>query len=258
MQQTSILTAYHPEPTLPAFVLMGYALTSYAIGVAGLGVLILAMGGLLPLGHFFSDSLRVTNSVISAVTINFLLTLLFGVQHSVMARPFFKRALAKLLPASLERATYVAASGIVTLVVVLCWQPIEGVLWATEGAASYVLWIGYAFGWTYLLASTFAINHWDLFGLRQAWLAATRQEYTTPVFSEKYMYAFSRHPIMAGVLIGMWSVPVLGGSQFVLALMLTGYMAVGLMFEERDLVKNLGQQYLDYKKRVGLFFTLKR
>ena len=118
-----------------------------------------------------------------------------------------------------------------------------------------VMWVGFAFGWSYLLAASFAINHFDLFGLRQVWLEAMNRPYEAPEFKQNWMYRFSRHPIMLGALIGMWCVPDMTASKFLLTLLMTIYVFIGVGFEERDLIRAWGNTYKDYKKRVGMFVT---
>jgi methanethiol S-methyltransferase len=236
-----------------SFTLISYSLISYLIGVAGLGLLILDTAGLLPLGLF-----HLSDSPFVAAVINVGLLLLFGVQHSVMARASFKKRLHRILPAALERSTYVWTSGVALGAAVLLWQPLDGVIWHVSGLLRWLLLGGVAFGWGYLFAATFAINHWDLFGLRQSWLAARGQEYRNVPFKEHWMYRYSRHPIMLGALIGIWSTPTMTATQFFLSGGLTLYIAIGVYFEERDLIRQWGQNYLDYKRRVGALFSIHR
>ncbi len=233
--------------------LLTYSLLSYLVGVAGLGLLILATVGWVPLGMF-----HVADSPSAAAVLDGGLLLLFGVQHSVMARASFKKRLHRILPAPLERSTFVWTSGVVLGAAVLCWQTTAGVIWRTEGFASRILSCGGVLGWIYLLAATFAINHWDLFGLRQGWLAARGQQYRNVAFKERWMYRYSRHPIMLGALIGLWSIPTMTAAQCFLSGGLTLYIVIGLYFEERDLIRQWGQSYLDYKRRVGALISWPR
>lgn len=228
-----------------------YSTCCYALGVAGLASFILAMAGLLPLGLF-----AVSESIWLASLINIVLLLLFGLQHSVMARKSFKQKFNALFPQAVERSTFVLASGLVLALTVVAWQPLPGEVWHSSGTLNILLWAGFAFGWVYLLAATFAINHFDLFGLRQAWLAAIGKPYTQVAFKEHWMYRYSRHPIMLGVIIGTWCVPHMTASMLMLAVGMTLYIAVGVYFEERDLIKQWGQRYLDYRQQVGALITL--
>jgi len=230
--------------------LLVYGLTSYTVGVAGLSAIVLLMAGLIPAGLF-----QVTGNNTLAVIINVALVCLFGLQHSLMARPWFKAFFHNLFGQAGERSTFVWSSGVVALILVAGWQSVDGIIWqATSTVLVALLWVGFAVGWVYLLAATFAINHWDLFGLRQVWLGATGRPYSAPQFKESWMYRYSRHPIMLGVLIGIWSVPDMTASKFVLTLCFTAYVFVGVWFEERDLIRHLGGTYQNYKQRVRMFF----
>lgn len=235
-----------PHSRLWSSLIWSYGISSYLVGVVGLLVLISALAGIIPLGKFASLKLGILGSMI----VNIGLCLLFGLQHSIMARPSFKRLFADWLPIALERSTFVLASGLVLTLTVLFWQPLPGVLYQSTGNMKLVLWLGFAFGWLYLLAATFAINHFDLFGLRQVWFEAKSEEYIQVPFKENWMYRYSRHPIMLGALIGLWCTPTMTYSSLSLSLGMSIYIAVGLWFEERDLIRQWGQAYLDYKKRV--------
>ncbi|AUM13843.1 methyltransferase family protein [Ketobacter alkanivorans] len=231
-----------------------YSTISYLIGFSGLMAVILSMAGIIPMASWVT----LTTHSTAAVIINGLLVCLFGLQHSIMARPFFKRAFnAWFTPAS-ERSTYVWSSGVTLMIILALWQPVEGTLWQAQSLLSQVaLWSLFALGWGYLFAATFSINHWDLFGLRQMWFAINDREYVSPEFKENWMYRYSRHPIMLGALIGMWCVPEMTASKFVLTAFLTLYVFVGVSFEEKDLIREFGQRYLEYKQRVGMFFTFR-
>ncbi|RLT94749.1 methyltransferase family protein [Ketobacter sp.] len=234
--------------------LLLYGIASYLIGCAGLVAVILAMAGILPMGSF----IVLTDNALLACVINVLLIGLFGLQHSIMARPFFKRAFANTFSAASERATFVWGSGATLLIILALWQPVSGHLWQVESLAGRtILWCLFGAGWSYLFAATFAINHWDLFGLRQIWFAVNDRAYQAPEFKENWMYRFSRHPIMLGALIGMWCVPDMSATKLVMTLSLTAYIFTGLRLEENDLVREFGEQYLEYKKRVGMFFSWK-
>lgn len=232
--------------------ILSYGVVAYIIGVAGLGLLVLGMANILPLGHI----LPITESNSISIAINTLLTMLFGMQHSVMARPSFKRKLLAKFPAAIERSTFILASGVTLAAIVCLWQPVRGHFWQVTGHSEIVVWGAFVFGWVYLLASTFAINHWDIFGLRQVWLAANNVEYTEVEFVERWMYKYSRHPMMLGVLIGLWFVPLMSSTQFMMAAAMSAYIVVGLYFEERDLIRQWGNQYSEYKKQVGSLLSL--
>lgn len=237
----------------PRVAVLSYSITAYAVGVTGLVWLILAMGGLLPYGFGPIH----TASPVAALWVNVVLVCLFGLQHSVMARRGFKEKIVKLLPQAVERATFVLASGIVMSLTVWCWQPVPGVVWSMETAtARLILWGLYLAGWSYLLASTFVTNHFDLFGLRQAYQYFRGIPYTPVKFVRKWMYSYSRHPMMLGVLVGMWAVPQMSVSHFILSLLLSGYTVIGVLFEERDLVHQFDNTYREYRRHIGTFFTV--
>lgn len=256
---TVIDTTSIPEPIINLSMgkkisLAGYGLFSYAIGFAGILAIIAAMAGVIPLGTL----LPITNNFILAIIINVALTTLFGLQHSIMARPWFKQLFHRWFGQAGERSTFIWTSGVCALIMVAGWQPLPGTIWqASSPIAKTLLWLGFVIGWKYLLAATFAINHWDLFGLRQIWFAINNKPYSEPGFKESWMYRFSRHPIMLGVLIGIWSLPTMTATQLVLSITFTAYIFIGVGFEERDLIRQFGQTYVDYKNRVGMFLTLR-
>jgi len=190
--------------------------------------------------------------VLSALAIDAGLILLFGVQHSVMARPGFKGFWSRIVPAPIERSVYVLfACG--ALIAMFCfWRPIAVELWHFESAVVRTLcWSLFGLGWLIVLASTFLINHFELFGLQQAWLnlrgrAAARPRFYTPLF-----YRFVRHPLYAGFLIAFWAAPEMTLGHFLFSLGMTIYILTAIAFEERDLVDQFGDEYRGYQKRVG-------
>lgn len=233
---------------------MVYSLLSYAVGMAGLFWLILAMGGLLPYGF---GPLH-TESTVTAVLLNGGLVALFGLQHTVMARRSFKQKILAYLPGPVERSSFVLASGLVMGLAVWCWQPLPGIVWSVENVyVKVILWTLYAAGWGYLVLSTLVTNHFELFGLRQAYLYFRGIPYTPVNFVRKWMYTYSRHPMMLGILIGMWSIPEMSVSHFTLSSLLSLYIIVGVYFEEKDLIRNFGDTYKEYKKEIGVFLTMK-
>lgn len=226
----------------------GYGILSYAIGVGGLLWIILAMGGLAPVGF----SPLHTDSIAAALSVNLALIVVFGLQHSIMARAGFKQRLKQVLPEAVERSTYVLMSGIAMAIAIYCWQPVPGTIWQVQGTLAQVtLWSAYAIGWGYLFVATFVTNHFELMGLRQVYLYFIKQPYSKLPFTNKYMYRYSRHPMMLGVLIGMWAVPTMSVSHFIMAGLFTVYIAIGVALEERDLVKQFGETYREYKKQIA-------
>lgn len=187
----------------------------------------------------------------AAVVTDVGLLLLFGVQHTVMARRGFKARLRPWLPAPFERAVYVLATDVVLLLLLLCWQPFGGEVWRVDGAFAVVLWVLYAVGWAWSIGATFAVDHLELVGLRQAgWLAGTTTARAGGLQTGG-LHALMRHPLMTGLLVTVWATPHMGGSHLLYAVGASGYIAVGLRFEERDLRRAFGPAYDEYAGRVG-------
>jgi protein-S-isoprenylcysteine O-methyltransferase Ste14 len=172
------------------------------------------------------------------------LLLLFAVQHTVMARDSFKR----FIPASVERATFVLASAAVLGLLFWQWRPIPGTLWhVTAQPWAGAIWVIYGVGWLIAISATFMIDHWDFVGLRQA---RARGASGSPVFQERWLYAWLRHPLMLGLLIAFWATPWMTVGHLLFAVGSSAYIAVGLRFEERGLRRQLGPAYDEYAARV--------
>ncbi len=187
-----------------------------------------------------------------ALLINTLLLAIFALQHSVMARPSFKRAWTKIVPVAAERSTYVLFSSVALILLFALWQPIGGVVWALPGTAAQIaMYTVYGLGWALVLASTFAIDHFDLFGLRQTWLYARGAAYEPPRFKQPALYRIVRHPLYVGWLLVMWSTPTMTIAHLFFAVVTTLYILVAIQFEERDL-SDAHPEYRDYKKRVPM------
>lgn len=192
-------------------------------------------------------------SLISALSINFALVLLFGLQHSVMARPSFKRYLTQIIPQASERSTYVLFSGLALGLICLYWQPLNGYLWQVENeTGKALLTAGYLFGWLFSLFSTFIINHFELFGLQQIYLNLVNKPEPAVTFQEKLFYRLVRHPIQLGVLIGIWLTPSMSYSHLMLSVTLSIYIFIGLWLEEKDLLAAWGTTYQEYQRRVRM------
>jgi protein-S-isoprenylcysteine O-methyltransferase Ste14 len=189
----------------------------------------------------------------SSLMVDLGLLLLFALQHSVMARPAFKRGWTRLIPEAAERSTYVIASSIALIILFAFWQPLGGVVWSvTQPTAVIVLYSLCAFGWLLVLVSTFLLNHFDLFGLRQVWLYLRGAPYTHLTFSTPGPYRLVRHPLYVGWLFAFWATPDMTLTHFVFALATSGYILAAIQLEERDLVRHLGSQYSDYRRRVPM------
>ncbi len=188
-----------------------------------------------------------------ALLINLLLLGVFAIQHSVMARPAFKRWLTRIVPAEAERSTYVLMSSLALILLFWQWQPLGGVIWNVQDPIGQaVLYSLYGFGWALLLVSTFLINHFDLFGLRQVWLQLIGKPYTTLRFVTPGPYRMVRHPLYVGWLFAFWATPTMTVTHLVFALATTAYILIAIQLEERDLVAIHGKDYTDYRQRVPM------
>ena len=232
---------------MPALIILGYAVAVYLIFLAILGYAVGFFAGVgVPKG--IDQGPRAAVPV--AAAIDLLLLLLFAVQHTVMARPWFKRRWTRIVPEPAERATFVLAASLALALLFWLWRPIGGTAWNLSGPGAAGLWAVYAAGWVVAVRSTFLISHSDLFGLRQAWLHARRVRYSPPPFTERSMYRRIRHPLMAGFLIVFWSAPTMTVGHLLFAATATGYILVGIAFEEHDLLQSLGETYAAYRARV--------
>jgi protein-S-isoprenylcysteine O-methyltransferase Ste14 len=176
---------------------------------------------------------------------------LFGLQHSVMARPAFKRWFTALVPPHLERATYVFASCPALLMVLLFWQPLPGMVWRSDDAViTLLLWALFGAGWLLLVAATWMIDHFELFGLAQAWRHWRGKPAPAGDLRMVYAYRYMRHPIYTGWLITFWATPQMSASHLLFAIGMSAYILVGMLCEERDLMAAFGDRYRDYRARV--------
>jgi len=187
-----------------------------------------------------------------ALAIDIGLIALFGLQHSVMARPGFKAWWTQFVPARLERSIYVLLSSVALFAMMAFWQPLGGVLWSVQGeAARNAIYALFALGWAILFLATFLINHFDLFGLRQVWLHLVRKPYTELKFGTPFLYRFVRHPLYVGWLLIFWAAPTMTVAHLVLALGLTAYILIAIPLEERDLMR-VHREYAEYRERVPM------
>jgi methanethiol S-methyltransferase len=192
-----------------------------------------------------------------ALLINVVLLSIFAVQHSTMARPQFKSWWTKFVPKPIERSTFVLISSLVLILLFWQWQPMTGVIWNIENAAGRYLMLALFFlGWGMVLLSTFLINHFDLFGLRQVYLYHQGIDYTPPTFVKRLLYKVVRHPLMLGFIIAFWATPVMTVGHLLFAVMTTVYMLAAIQLEERDLVKAHGVAYEDYRREVSMLLPI--
>lgn len=190
----------------------------------------------------------------AAIAIDIGLILLFAAQHSIMARPAFKQVWTKVVPKPIERATYIYASNIVLAIVLLCWQGIDVVIWdVQQPAMRMTLWALYLIGFTMVPVVSLMINHFDLFGLRQAWLHLQEKEYQPLPFRTPLLYSLVRHPLYVAWAAAFWITPTMTAGHLLFAIGMTVYMGVAAIIEERDLVNVYGEQYREYQRNVGMF-----
>jgi protein-S-isoprenylcysteine O-methyltransferase Ste14 len=174
---------------------------------------------------------------------------LFAIQHSVMARPAFKRWWTQFVPAPIERSTYVLLASVCLILLFREWQPMGGIVWMVESeGAAIVLKSLSMLGFAIVLVSTFLINHFDLFGLRQVWLNFRNEKYTDLPFRTPFFYKYVRHPLYLGFMIAFWATPVMTVAHLFFAIMTTLYMVTAIQFEERDLTTHFGTKYKQYKR----------
>jgi len=231
---------------LAAFI---YGVISYLVFFASF---LYAIGFLINIGVPKGIDAGRQTSLLYAIAVNCGLLTLFAVQHSVMARPWFKRAWTKFVPEPIERSTYVLFSSIAMILLFWKWEPIGGVIWSIEQPGARYLVLGfYALGWAILLLATFLINHFDLFGLRQVWLYLLGKPYTQLQFNTPLLYKYVRHPLYVGWLMIFWSAPVMTSAHLLFAVATTAYILLAIQWEEHDLIQ-MHPEYAEYRRRVPM------
>lgn len=190
--------------------------------------------------------------VAAAVAVNLALIALFGVQHSVMARKSFKAAWTRTVSPAIERSLYCLASAVCLVLLFVFWHPIAGVVWSVENeAARLAIWALFLLGWTILFIATWLINHFELFGLAQAWRHFRGSDAPAQAFRTPFLYRWVRHPIYSGFLLAFWATPDMTYGHLLLAIGFSIYIFIGIAHEERDLVDHFGDEYGQYRTRVG-------
>ena len=195
-------------------------------------------------------------SLIEAVLVNLALLTVFALQHSIMARRSFKRWWTRIVSPTVERSTFVLASTLALALLLWQWRPIaEPVIWRVDDTlGAQLVWIVFWLGWAVLLLATFLINHFELFGLGQIFARLVGREVPEAEFRTPFLYRYVRHPIYLGFLMGFWAAPVMTAGHLLFAIGATGYILVGIWFEERDLIAQFGDRYRQYRAQVGMLF----
>jgi protein-S-isoprenylcysteine O-methyltransferase Ste14 len=193
-------------------------------------------------------------NLFAALAVNLGLLSAFAVQHTIMARPAFKSWWTKWVPESIERSVFVLAASVILILTFIFWQPMTAIVWKVDNIVlQTVLWTLFFGGFFLALYSSLLIDHFELFGLRQAWNAWRGVELPPPEFQEKSLYRYVRHPLMSGLLLMVWSAPTMTVGRLFFNLVITLYVFVGTALEERDLQRYLGQQYVSYRERTPMF-----
>jgi protein-S-isoprenylcysteine O-methyltransferase Ste14 len=238
------------------FVIAVYGVAAYAFFLASFLYAVAFVGG-LPVPKTIDSGPAGDPWV--ALVVDLALLTLFAVQHSVMARPAFKRWWTRFVPEAAERSTYVLFATSALVLLMALWRPLPAVVWAARGGVAMAVLAIFWGGWIVLLISTFLISHFELFGLKQA--IGGRGAHAgegTPVLRTPFFYRVVRHPIYLGFVLAFWAAPVMTVGHLVFALASTGYILVGIALEERDLVATFGQAYRDYRQRTGMLLPRMR
>lgn len=195
----------------------------------------------------------------TAIIINMLILGLFAVQHSIMARPWFKKAWTKIIPESAERSTFVLLTSLILLLLFWQWRPAHAIVWNIENTTgAMIMNVLFYLGWFIVLTSTFVIDHFELFGLKQVLRFFFKKEFTPPPFTTRLYYKHIRHPIMFGFIVAFWATPTMTMGHMLFTLATTGYILIGIMFEEKDLNKVLGERYKQYSNEVPMLIPFSK
>lgn len=235
---------------MAAFGFVVYALGCYVMFI---GTLLYAVGFV---GHFGVPKALDTGPaapLLAALIVNTLLLSVFALQHSVMARHGFKRWWKRIVPPAIERSTYVLATCLALALLFWQWRPMPDVVWQVDSTPiMFLIWWVFWLGWGIALVSTFLINHFELFGLSQVHARATNRELAAPQLRTPLFYRHVRHPLYVGFLLAFWATPTMTTGHLMFAIAMTGYILIGIFFEERDLIRQFGDRYRSYRMQVGM------
>jgi protein-S-isoprenylcysteine O-methyltransferase Ste14 len=233
-----------------------YGMVSYLVFF---GTILYAIGFVMGVMVPKSIDTGTNTSVIEAIVVNMLLLALFAVQHSVMARQGFKAWWTQYVPKPVERSSYVLLASLCLLLLFWQWRPMPAVVWQVDDPhlAVTIAVISFA-GWVIVFTSTFMINHFELFGLRQVLARLLGRELPAPEFKTPMLYKNVRHPIYLGFLIAFWATPVMTVGHLLFAIATTGYILIGIWLEERDLIALFGDKYRRYREQVSMLIPLPR
>jgi protein-S-isoprenylcysteine O-methyltransferase Ste14 len=230
--------------------IFAYGVIAYAVF---LGTFLYAVGFIGNFATLTTLDGPATMRFLPALFLNVGLLTLFAIQHSLMARPAFKRWWTQFVPQAAERSTYVLLSSLALIAMFYYWQPLGGTIWNVANPLGQALLFGiFGLGWVIVLLSTFLINHFDLFGLRQVTLNLLGKPYTPLQFKTPWLYRYVRHPLYVGWFLAFWATPTMTAAHLLFAVMTSIYILIAIQFEERDLVDHLGEDYVEYRKRVPM------
>ena len=242
---------------MKAITMFIYSVVCYLIGFASIIYWILSVSNLIP--EISIDGVPKV-PITQAILTNVLLITLLGLQHSIMARKSFKKFITQFIPEPIERSTFVLMSGITLTMLVYFWEPVGGIIWTFQmgSFAFYAMYVLFFVGWVIMFISTFLINHFDLFGLRQAYLGLRGKPYKPLQFKVWSFYKYTRHPLYFGCILGVWSTPHMTATHLFFATLVTSYFVIGALFEENDLRREFGDQYRHYMSKTAMIVPFLR
>ena len=231
-----------------------YGIVAYGVTLVALLYLIGFTGNLIVPKSIDSGT---AGPLLQSAIVDTMLIALFAIQHSVMARPGFKRWWTRMVPAPVERSTYVLFASFALLILYWQWQPIPAPVWTVQNPAAAAMLEGiFWLGWVVLVASTFMLSHFELFGLSQVFARLFGKQLPAARFRAPLLYRRVRHPIYLGVLLAVWATPAMSAGHLLFAVMITGYILIGIQLEERDLIRQFGDQYRRYRQRAAMLVPI--